>query len=643
MTANYYKDAQRKGIKEYNRMIVKGKYPYLPILDMILKNQEDSAINEVPLGIIQVPSHLIVGTKTSGRAQTFACNYMPLLQPGSEFASKWQQLCDSHLEEGIRDPIKVFEYYNRYYVLEGNKRVSVLKYFGAVSIMADVIRILPGNQESDLFGLYSELMEFQKRTGVYFLEFSTKGSYKELLQLIDADNESAEWDDDKRQTLSSLYYRFQRVFNSLTDKYPDITTADAFLAYIKIYDYSVLPDTSDILLSEHLRKLVKELSLVSEEDSVELSSYPSEVKSNIFKQVINSATTVPKHIAFIHDKNAEVSGWVNSHELGRNSVQEALGDRIQTKSYFNACDSDPHEAINKAIEDGSNIIFTTSPKLLQACLQASVDHPEIIFLNCAINKPHLNVRIYGARMYEAKFILGAVAASVSKGSDLGYVCDYPIYGHIAGINAFALGAKMINPDIKVHLEWSAIAGIQGAVNNLKKKGVSIISSLEFVPQGEEEYNFYGLFAIENDKQVSLAVPLWQWDVYYKELIERILNGSFRHDTDKSSKAINYYWGISADVIDILYGDKLPYSSKKLGIFLKEAIRSGDCRPFMGPIVTQDGSTVEDCEHKLTLDEIVVMEYLVDNVVGRIPKYEEFSADMQETIDVLGINSVKKNS
>ena len=39
--------------------------------------------------------------------------------------------------------------------------------------------------------------------------------------------------------------------------------------------------------------------------------------------------------------------------------------------------------------------------------------------------------------------------------ELGYVGDYPIFGQIAGINAFALGAQMVDPKARVLLVWSS--------------------------------------------------------------------------------------------------------------------------------------------------------------------------------------------
>ena len=58
----------------------------------------------------------------------FSSGFLPIAEPTSEFAMKWSDLIDSQRAEGLRDPIVVFEYLQRFYVQEGNKRVSVSRY-----------------------------------------------------------------------------------------------------------------------------------------------------------------------------------------------------------------------------------------------------------------------------------------------------------------------------------------------------------------------------------------------------------------------------------------------------------------------------------------------------------------------------------
>ena len=130
MSLNDYNKALRLGEKSYQEHLMHGTYPYLQVLEELLSHTD--VVSEVPLGLVQIPIKLIAGTYAVGRRTAFAPNFMPLLNPGSEFAFKWSNLCDSHLAEGIRDPIKAYEFMNRFYVVEGNKRVSVLKYFDAV-------------------------------------------------------------------------------------------------------------------------------------------------------------------------------------------------------------------------------------------------------------------------------------------------------------------------------------------------------------------------------------------------------------------------------------------------------------------------------------------------------------------------------
>ncbi|MCF0106795.1 MAG: BMP family ABC transporter substrate-binding protein, partial [Holdemanella sp.] len=165
---NNYSNAYKLGIKEYKRCLLTGEDPYLPVLDNQLPLEKRNA--GFDLGLIDIPTEFIVGTKTTGRTNDFAKNFMPIADEDSEFADKWNQLCDSHLEEGIREPIVAWEYMNRFYIQEGNKRVSVLKFYDSVFVTGKVKRILPPKNEETK--LYYEFLEFYKYTKINYIEFS---------------------------------------------------------------------------------------------------------------------------------------------------------------------------------------------------------------------------------------------------------------------------------------------------------------------------------------------------------------------------------------------------------------------------------------------------------------------------------------
>ncbi len=148
----YYREALKLGLKEMRACATKGVSSTLPNLDDLL--QYENGKSRADLGVMMIPAELIVGARARSRSLSFARNFMPLLKEGTEFADKWQQLCLSHVKEGIRDPVKVWEYMNRYYVEEGNKRVSVLKFFGAAAVAAEVTRILPERNGDGSVDLY---------------------------------------------------------------------------------------------------------------------------------------------------------------------------------------------------------------------------------------------------------------------------------------------------------------------------------------------------------------------------------------------------------------------------------------------------------------------------------------------------------
>ncbi|HYF75391.1 MAG TPA: hypothetical protein VD757_02285, partial [Candidatus Nitrosocosmicus sp.] len=120
---NEYRAALRAGKREYSSGIAKGESGYLPTLEGILENT--GIVSEVDIGLVEVPLKKIRGTNSHSRSLSFSRGFMPLLDENTEFAQKWIQLYESQLKVGIRDPIKVYEYLNWYFVVEGNKRVSI--------------------------------------------------------------------------------------------------------------------------------------------------------------------------------------------------------------------------------------------------------------------------------------------------------------------------------------------------------------------------------------------------------------------------------------------------------------------------------------------------------------------------------------
>ena len=203
-----YNEALKIGKKDYHSRMLRGAMPTLQVLDDIMPEKGD--YSEVPLGLVQIPANQIVGTKTVGRSNSFAANFMPILSEDTEFAAKWGHLSESHLEEGIRDPIKAYEYMNKFYVEEGNKRVSVMKFFGVVSILGNVTRIVPKRTEEKENKIYYEFLDFYRLAPINYIWFSEEGSFAKLQEVVGKEP-GAVWTEDELLKFSSIYTRFSEI------------------------------------------------------------------------------------------------------------------------------------------------------------------------------------------------------------------------------------------------------------------------------------------------------------------------------------------------------------------------------------------------------------------------------------------------
>ena len=627
----HYKEALKKGQREYRLCVSAGEYPYLPVLDDIIPPERSAC--GINLGLASVPAEFIVGTKTRGRTNAFARNFMPLLGENSEFSIKWERLCQSHLEEGIRDPIKVYEYLNRYYVEEGNKRVSVLKFFDAVSIPAQVTRIMPGDRGLPEYGRYMEYLAFNRASGINYLELSRPGGYVRLLALMDK-QPGEPWTDEDRSRFSTAFHSFRAAYEAVGGKASYGATGDAMLAYLEIHGYAALCAAGASELKKNVAAIWEEVRLQSEPAPIELKHTPAEPKrDSLLSRVLPSGRATK--VAFVYDRNPSNSAWAYGHEQGRLHVERLFPGRVETAAYCNAMSEEGSDAVERAIAEGNRVVFTTSPRLLPASLQAAVDHPEAMVFNCSLNQSHRYIRTYYARIYEAKYIAGAIAGSMAAGDDIGYVCDYPIYGVIAGINAFALGVELTNPRARVRLEWSSVQGHRAARKKLEGEGVRLISCQDFSRQSDGSFGLNGLMRVDGDRATMLAAPVWRWDVYYEELLRRILDKTAREEYESSTKALNYYWGMSAGVVDIQCSPDLPAGTLRLAQLLRTGICENRCNPFATPVRNQAGAVVDAEGDSLDLEHIMRMDYLVQNVVGAIPAQAELTRG-RETVEVMGI-------
>ena len=637
-----YVKARKLGTKEYQKAMSEGRYPYLPALDHMLEKR--TTMKEESIGTREIPLSQVVGTVTMGRQESFARNFMPILPPETEFGTKWIGVYNYQLESGISDAVKVIEFMGKFYVLEGNKRVSVLKYIEQPTILATVTRILPELSDDPEVVIYYEFLKFFKCTRLYNITFTEQGSYEKLAEYLGKDLEEP-WDEDLVMELRSVFYNFAKIYLGNGGKSFNITPGDAFLVYLGMYKFDTLINATDDEIRKNLNLIWKEIRIRAFGNQITFSEEPVLGKKTtipIIDTIMKKTPYSEQHplkILFLYDGDATKSRWINWHEKGRLDLEAAFPGIVKTLACdCNATEEDFDEAVKAAAEDGADMIFTTSPIQMEHALRAAVKHPNIKFLNCSVHLSHDAVRTYYGRMYEAKLLLGVLAATLSKDHRIGYVSTYPICGNVANINAFAIGASMVDPEAKIYLTWSCLKDEYWR-EYIRDNNLRLVSGPDLIRPTNSD-NEYGLYYINDDGSITnYAFPLWNWGKYYELIVQSVLNDAWdveAHEGENKDKAINYWWGMSSGVIDIYKCSTIPYSTDKLISAIKKTITADVCTPFDGELRSTEGLIKDASSPRLTNEEIIKMNWLNDNIIGSIPSFEELTESAQKTVKANGL-------
>ena len=626
-----YSKALKAGLREHKHCMASGVPSYVQVLDEVFP--DSNSAQQQSVGLMEIPIDLIVGTKTAGRQYALSPSFLPLLDSDTEFGCKWINLCNAHLrEEGIREPIRCFEYYGKFYVQEGNKRVSVLRYFEAPTVPAYVTRLMPTDTDSPRYALYQEFLEFFRIARLYQVQFTTSGSYRKLLVKLEGAQEP--WTAAYRQSFLSSFLRFEEALRGQVFL-RGLSTADALLVFLRYHPFSAIREMDTDTLKNAVGLLQSDINTLAHPNPVAVSAEPaaSEVRDPSRYALFG---TRPKHlkIAFVHERDAERSTWTKAHETGRAYLDAVFTKQVETRAYFDAVPGKAGEEImEQAIRDGANVIFTTTPPLIGATLRVAARHPGVRMLNCSVDMPYPDIRTYYGRVYEGNFITGAIAGAMARDGKIGYVGSYPIYGVPASINAFALGAKMVNPNVQIELAWSCLPG--DFLGDFRRRGVKIVSNRD-IPTPERKYTEYGIFLMDDSGSFwPLASPVWNWGRLYERIVRSILDDSWYREAD-GARAVNYWWGMSSGVIDVMLDDCLPEGVKVLAQALRRELQSGQLSPFDRSFSTQDGRLINAGGGKLSIDEILHMDYLCSCVSGHIPSFDEILPMARSMVRLQGV-------
>ena len=139
-------------------------------------------------------------------------------------------------------------------------------------------------------------------------------------------------------------------------------------------------------------------------------------------------------------------GWSYQHEVGRRGWSSSFKDKIDTTFLENVNEGpDAERSIEQLVRAGHKLIYTTSFGFMDPTAKVAKKYPDVKFEHATGYKRDKNLTTYSGRFYEGRYILGQIAAKMSKTGTIGYIVSFPIPEVVSGINAIMLGAQSVNP------------------------------------------------------------------------------------------------------------------------------------------------------------------------------------------------------
>ncbi len=323
-------------------------------------------------------------------------------------------------------------------------------------------------------------------------------------------------------------------------------------------------------------------------------------------------------VGFIYVSPIGDAGYSYAHEKGRQAVEAMDG---VTTSYVESVPegADSERVILNMARKGFKLIFTTSYGYMDPTLKVAQQFPDVTFMHCSGYKSSANMGNYFGRIYQARYLTGIVAGSMTTSNIIGYAAAFPIPEVIRGINAFTLGARSVNPKAEVRVVWTKTwydpATEKEAAKSLLDVGADVITQHQDSPGPMEAAQEAGAWGIGYNSDMSGFAPnavltsaVWNWAPLYTRVTEEVRAGTWH------SAAL--WEGMDAGVVDITpLSDKVPAEVKAKVEAAKADIVAGKLHVFSGPINDQSGAIKIPQGQDMSDQDMLGMTWFVQGVIG----------------------------
>jgi basic membrane lipoprotein Med (substrate-binding protein (PBP1-ABC) superfamily) len=339
-----------------------------------------------------------------------------------------------------------------------------------------------------------------------------------------------------------------------------------------------------------------------------------------------STTTPPASTtlkaAWIYVGSASDAGWTKAHDDARLYVQQQLGSKIVTTFKENVPEeSKASPVIDDLVKDGNKIIFATSFGYQNPMAAAAKKYPNVYFEQATGSKLDKNLAEFFGAAEDADYLTGIAAGAATKNGKIGFVAPFAIPEVIREINAFTLGAQLSHPGATVQVIWTSTwfdpAKEKKAAESLIAAGVDVLGQGQDSPATGEAAKAAGnvKWAGYDSDQTSFAPDQWltgtvyHWGPYELGRVNAVIDGTW--------KSGSYYGGLNDGLVDLApFGKSVSAATQATINEKKAALKAGSFYEFTGPLKDQTGAVKVPAGTKLTLDQILTMDWFVQGVIGK---------------------------
>jgi basic membrane protein A and related proteins len=272
------------------------------------------------------------------------------------------------------------------------------------------------------------------------------------------------------------------------------------------------------------------------------------------------------------------------------------------------------------IQQGAKLIFATSFGHQESAFNLAKKHPDVVFEHAGgwMQAPNFG-NFFGATQ-AAWYPMGVAAGLMTKSNTLGFVVGVPIGYAIGNVNAFALGARSVDPKAEVRVvvigSWSDKAKEAAATNALIDEGADVVAmhvdSPATVIQAAENRGVYSI-GFQSVEARALAPKGWitglgfTWGPFMTDTAKSVMAGTFKPAMVRE--------GLGEMIAIAPFGSAVPESTQAAVTAAADKVAKG-FNPFTGPITDNTGVVRIKEGEAWGGDKMGNFDWYVEGVIGK---------------------------